>query len=158
MTHIFYSLFWKGCCGCNQRSSWGSCCKNPQYSLPLPVYQEYDPHNESKYFYPSFLCFEELKVEMSQSIAFFCVVVFLLQVINQVDKKFLACLINTTDLEASESSTNEGAAGWKSLLWIMWWCPKHLSLLPPAGNLLVLVDQHAAHERVRLEGLVTGKC
>lgn len=26
-----------------------------------------------------------------------------------------------------------------------------------AGNLLVLVDQHAAHERVRLEGLVTGK-
>ncbi|KTG05606.1 hypothetical protein cypCar_00005325 [Cyprinus carpio] len=50
--------------------------------------------------------------------------------IHKVDKKFLACLINTTEQEASESSTNE-------------------------GNLLVLLDQHAAHERVRLEGLVT---
>ncbi|XP_053339254.1 DNA mismatch repair protein Mlh3 isoform X1 [Clarias gariepinus] len=47
-----------------------------------------------------------------------------MKVIHQVDKKFLACLINTT-----ESSENE-------------------------ENLLVLVDQHAAHERVRLEALV----
>ncbi|XP_051962116.1 DNA mismatch repair protein Mlh3 isoform X2 [Xyrauchen texanus] len=53
-----------------------------------------------------------------------------MRVINQVDKKFIACLINTTEEDTSESSENE-------------------------GNLLVLVDQHAAHERVRLEGLVT---
>ncbi|XP_056589830.1 DNA mismatch repair protein Mlh3 [Triplophysa dalaica] len=52
-----------------------------------------------------------------------------MRVINQVDKKFLACLINATEQEMSKSSKNE-------------------------GNLLVLVDQHAAHERVRLEGLV----
>ncbi|XP_026776326.3 DNA mismatch repair protein Mlh3 isoform X1 [Pangasianodon hypophthalmus] len=53
-----------------------------------------------------------------------------MKVIHQVDKKFLACLINTTVENTPESSENE-------------------------GNLLVLVDQHAAHERVRLEALVT---
>ncbi|XP_061649990.1 DNA mismatch repair protein Mlh3 isoform X2 [Phyllopteryx taeniolatus] len=47
-----------------------------------------------------------------------------MKVINQVDNKFLACLINTTDDTDSE------------------------------GNLLVLLDQHAAHERVRLENLI----
>ncbi|XP_026158696.1 DNA mismatch repair protein Mlh3 isoform X2 [Mastacembelus armatus] len=52
-----------------------------------------------------------------------------MKVINQVDKKFLACLINTRDEEAAEHTETE-------------------------GNLLVLVDQHAAHERVRLENLV----
>ncbi|KAJ8396882.1 hypothetical protein AAFF_G00012050 [Aldrovandia affinis] len=51
-----------------------------------------------------------------------------MKVIHQVDKKFLACLINTRDQVDAESSD---------------------------GNLLVLVDQHAAHERVRLENLVT---
>uniref|UniRef100_A0A8C5RTG3 MutL homolog 3 n=1 Tax=Laticauda laticaudata TaxID=8630 RepID=A0A8C5RTG3_LATLA len=49
-----------------------------------------------------------------------------LQVLNQVDNKFIACLINTREDE------NEHAD----------------------GNLLVLVDQHAAHERVRLEQLI----
>ncbi|XP_067336010.1 DNA mismatch repair protein Mlh3 isoform X2 [Channa argus] len=52
-----------------------------------------------------------------------------MKVIHQVDKKFLACVINTRDDEPAEQSETE-------------------------GNLLVLVDQHAAHERVRLENLV----
>ncbi|KAM3871356.1 DNA mismatch repair protein Mlh3 [Diretmus argenteus] len=52
-----------------------------------------------------------------------------MKVINQVDKKFLACLINTRDQETATNTETE-------------------------GNLLVLVDQHAAHERVRLENLV----
>nr|XP_015825668.2 DNA mismatch repair protein Mlh3 isoform X1 [Nothobranchius furzeri] len=52
-----------------------------------------------------------------------------MKVIHQVDAKFLACLINTRD--------GDSAAGCET-----------------EGNLLVLVDQHAAHERVRLEHLV----
>ncbi|XP_061092708.1 DNA mismatch repair protein Mlh3 isoform X2 [Conger conger] len=52
-----------------------------------------------------------------------------MKVVHQVDKKFLACLINTTDTDAESGDTE--------------------------GNLLVLVDQHAAHERVRLENLIT---
>uniref|UniRef100_A0A672FVY0 WW domain-containing protein n=1 Tax=Salarias fasciatus TaxID=181472 RepID=A0A672FVY0_SALFA len=52
-----------------------------------------------------------------------------MKVINQVDKKFLACLIDTSE-------------------------EKKLAHTEAEGNLLVLVDQHAAHERVRLESLV----
>ncbi|XP_028421168.1 DNA mismatch repair protein Mlh3 isoform X2 [Perca flavescens] len=52
-----------------------------------------------------------------------------MKVIHQVDKKFLACLINTREEEPAALNETE-------------------------GNLLVLVDQHAAHERVRLENLV----
>ncbi|XP_030624608.1 DNA mismatch repair protein Mlh3 [Chanos chanos] len=52
-----------------------------------------------------------------------------MQVIHQVDKKFLVCLMNTTDKDSMSNCETE-------------------------GNLVVLIDQHAAHERVRLERLV----
>ncbi|KAM8914600.1 DNA mismatch repair protein Mlh3 isoform 3-T3 [Spinachia spinachia] len=52
-----------------------------------------------------------------------------MKVIHQVDKKFLACLIDTRDGQSAALTKSE-------------------------GNLLVLVDQHAAHERVRLENLL----
>ncbi|KAK7903888.1 hypothetical protein WMY93_016495 [Mugilogobius chulae] len=52
-----------------------------------------------------------------------------MKVIDQVDKKFLACLINTREDQADDTSESD-------------------------GNLLVLMDQHAAHERVRLENLI----
>ncbi|XP_060119153.1 DNA mismatch repair protein Mlh3 [Heteronotia binoei] len=50
-----------------------------------------------------------------------------MQVLNQVDNKFIACLINTRPGENKEMD----------------------------GKLLVLVDQHAIHERIRLEQLIT---
>ncbi|XP_004625024.1 DNA mismatch repair protein Mlh3 isoform X2 [Octodon degus] len=49
-----------------------------------------------------------------------------MQVLQQVDNKFIACLMNT-------KTEDNGGGG---------------------GNLLVLVDQHAAHERIRLEQLI----
>ncbi|XP_020841935.1 LOW QUALITY PROTEIN: DNA mismatch repair protein Mlh3 [Phascolarctos cinereus] len=49
-----------------------------------------------------------------------------MQVLQQVDNKFIACLMSTKQEENGETG----------------------------GNLLVLVDQHAAHERIRLEQLI----
>ncbi|KAM6445692.1 DNA mismatch repair protein Mlh3 isoform 2-T2 [Rhynochetos jubatus] len=51
-----------------------------------------------------------------------------MQVLQQVDNKFIVCLINTrNEMDKKED-----------------------------GNLLILVDQHAAHERIRLEQLIAG--
>ncbi|XP_061751337.1 DNA mismatch repair protein Mlh3 isoform X2 [Nerophis ophidion] len=93
----------------------------------------------SKWNNPVFVCPPEVGVDISSGQAggltvkvhnilfpyrFSKAMIHSMKVINQVDNKFLACLINTTDDIDGE------------------------------GNLLVMLDQHAAHERVRLENLI----
>lgn len=85
-----------------------------------------------------------------------------LQVIHQVDKKFLACLINTRDEEPATHTETEGidrkltASGLLFVVLSMAHAVTVCVCVYIIGNLLVLVDQHAAHERVRLESLVSG--
>ncbi|XP_036882317.2 DNA mismatch repair protein Mlh3 isoform X13 [Manis javanica] len=64
--------------------------------------------------------------EMIHSVQCFTAYLNVWQVLQQVDNKFIACLMTT-------KTEKNGEAG---------------------GNLLVLVDQHAAHERIRLEQLI----
>uniref|UniRef100_A0A2K6KUG1 MutL homolog 3 n=3 Tax=Rhinopithecus TaxID=542827 RepID=A0A2K6KUG1_RHIBE len=90
---------------------------------------------------PVFACYPEVAVDVSsgqaESLAvkihnilypyrFTKEMIHSMQVLQQVDSKFIACLMSTKTEE-------NGEAG---------------------GNLLVLVDQHAAHERIRLEQLI----
>ncbi len=65
-----------------------------------------------------------------------------IQILGQVDKKFIACILDTKGNGKTIVS-----------------CVSNLSYLcSPSGHhdLLVLFDQHAAHERVRLEALQDG--
>ncbi|KAG0709891.1 hypothetical protein DFH29DRAFT_19205 [Suillus ampliporus] len=61
------------------------------------------------------------------------------QVINQVDRKFIACLV---DLEDSAHRENG----------------KPLDKCPAGGSTLILIDQHAADERVRVERFLREIC
>ncbi|KAG1752530.1 uncharacterized protein EDB91DRAFT_1216091 [Suillus paluster] len=61
------------------------------------------------------------------------------QVINQVDRKFIACLV---DLDYSAHQENG----------------KSLDKCPAGGSTLILIDQHAADERVRVERFLREIC
>ena len=56
--------------------------------------------------------------------------------LGQVDNKFIACMVNTVEKDLPTSSSSSSSS---------------------EPNLLIMIDQHAAHERVRLEQLTAGK-
>lgn len=74
-----------------------------------------------------------------------------------MDKKFLACLIRTRDEEPATLPEPEGTDTTLITLSFVLLSTSQDFYFETSGNLLVLVDQHAAHERVRLENLVAGK-
>lgn len=80
-----------------------------------------------------------------------------------MDKKFLACLINTRDDKTGAHTETEGMGKDSNVFSFFVFLDSCVFqscafiFIEMSGNLLVLVDQHAAHERVRLENLVAGK-
>ncbi|KAH7930648.1 hypothetical protein BV22DRAFT_1124687 [Leucogyrophana mollusca] len=64
------------------------------------------------------------------------------QVVNQVDRKFIACLVDD-DLQSGESDSG-GSGGDEPA--------------PSTGKALILIDQHAADERVRVERFLKDIC
>ncbi|XP_054469743.1 DNA mismatch repair protein Mlh3 isoform X2 [Anoplopoma fimbria] len=130
-----------------------ACCTSDVTNMAVGVISEMDESVErsnslkslySKWNNPVFVCPPTVGVDISSGQAdglavkihnilfpyrFSKAMIHSMKVIHQVDKKFLACLINTKDEESAALTETE-------------------------GNLLVLVDQHAAHERVRLENLI----
>nr|XP_051682181.1 DNA mismatch repair protein Mlh3 isoform X3 [Oryctolagus cuniculus] len=89
-----------------------------------------------------------------------------MQVLQQVDNKFIACLMSTKTEENGKAGSQWLMIQVLGLLPALWetqmeFLDLGFSLVQPwplwpfGGNLLVLVDQHAAHERIRLEQLLT---
>uniref|UniRef100_A0A8D0HH79 MutL homolog 3 n=1 Tax=Sphenodon punctatus TaxID=8508 RepID=A0A8D0HH79_SPHPU len=122
-------------------------CTKDITTMAVNVVLENDAERESlqsllsEWDNPVFACCPEVAVDVSSSQAenlavkihnilypyrFTKEMIHSMQVLHQVDNKFIACLINTRNDVNGETD----------------------------GNLLVLVDQHAAHERIRLEQLV----
>lgn len=65
-----------------------------------------------------------------------------MQVLGQVDNKFIACLLDSQ------------SRGELTQLCIM--CSFEILEFLGSHDLLVMIDQHAAHERIRLEALLNG--
>lgn len=67
-----------------------------------------------------------------------------IQVLDQIDRKFIACLIDANARSSSSGDVNDDASRAKEK--------------KPISRSLVLVDQHAADERVRVERFLKPLC